>query len=95
MDHNVGLILDTLASSGLAGDTIVSFVADHGFQLGEHGQYGKNTNFEESVRVPWILHESLPNQAEQLTKYKYTDPVGKTGNNKYVIIIALLFFKIS
>ena len=53
--------------------TIVSFVSDHGYSFGEHGQYAKNTNFEESVRVPWIMHESR--DGESLEQFQYQDPM--------------------
>ena len=56
IDVQVGLLLDALADLGLAESTIVVFVSDHGFHLGEHGgQWRKHTQFEESTRVPLIV----------------------------------------
>ncbi len=54
-DAQVGRVLDTLDRLGLANDTIVVFLGDNGYQLGEHGWWNKNTNFELSARVPLIL----------------------------------------
>lgn len=55
MDAQVGRVLDALEEMGLADDTIVVFTSDHGFMLGEHGQWMKNILWEESNRVPLIL----------------------------------------
>ena len=55
MDAQVGRVLDALENMGLAEDTIVVFTSDHGFMLGEHGQWMKNILWEESNRVPLIL----------------------------------------
>jgi len=55
LDREVGLILDTLQQLGLAEDTLVVFNSDHGDQLMEHGEFGKNCFFESSVHVPMML----------------------------------------
>lgn len=58
VDEQVGIIMKHLRDLGLAENTIVIFTSDHGYHLGEAGQWCKNTNFEESVRVPLIV--SIP-----------------------------------
>lgn len=55
MDAQVGLVLDELKRLGLERNTIVVFVSDHGFLLGEHGQWMKNLLWNESTRVPMII----------------------------------------
>jgi iduronate 2-sulfatase len=55
MDAQVGRVIDALKDMGLADDTIVVFTSDHGFMLGEHGQWMKNILWEESDRVPLII----------------------------------------
>jgi iduronate 2-sulfatase len=55
MDAQVGRVLTELKNLGLEKNTIVVFCADHGWSLGEHGQWEKQTLFESSVHVPLIF----------------------------------------
>jgi iduronate 2-sulfatase len=62
VDWNIGRVLDTLDSLGLRDNTIVVFVADHGYQLGEKGKWSKaGSLFEMGTRVPLII--SAPGMA--------------------------------
>ena len=55
LDANVGRILGALDRLGLADNTIVVFVSDHGYHLGDLGQWMKQTLFERSARTPLIF----------------------------------------
>jgi uncharacterized sulfatase len=55
LDFNVGRVLDALHRLGMAENTTVVFWADHGWQLGEHGQWEKQTLFEPATRVPLMI----------------------------------------
>ena len=55
LDDKIGAIMDVLARCGMAEDTIVLFVSDHGDMLGERGLWFKMSFFEGSSRVPLMI----------------------------------------
>jgi arylsulfatase A-like enzyme len=56
VDHHVGVILDHLASRGMAENTLVIFTSDHGEWLGTYGRYGKGHPADDTVsRVPLLV----------------------------------------
>ena len=55
IDTQIGLLLDGLKRNGHWEDTIIIFISDHGYHLGEHYMWGKVSLFEECARVPMIV----------------------------------------
>lgn len=56
IDENMGRLLDYLLSESLWENTIVIYTSDQGFFLGEHGWFDKRFIYEESLRMPLLIH---------------------------------------
>lgn len=70
MDHQVGRILDALDRLELREETIVVFLSDHGYNLGEHDSWSKSSLWEGSVAAPLII--SVPGR-DYIEKYGSTE----------------------
>ena len=55
LDHQVGLIMDALEKSGRMDNTYIFFTADHGLAIGSHGLLGKQSLYDHSIRVPFMI----------------------------------------
>ncbi len=55
IDALVGKVLDELDRLDMRKNTIVVLFGDHGWHLGDHGLWGKHTNFEQATRAPMII----------------------------------------
>lgn len=55
VDDNVGRVIDYLKSNGLYENTIIVYMGDQGFFLGEHGLYDKRWMYEESIQMPCLV----------------------------------------
>ncbi|MCD8534127.1 MAG: sulfatase [Verrucomicrobia bacterium] len=68
LDENVGRILEAISSEEDLQNTIVLYLSDNGFHLGEHGFYDKRDAFETSIRIPmlaWSPNRNLVRQGHQ------------------------------
>ena len=54
LDESVGRVLDYVRDNDLEDDTLVIYMSDNGFSLGEHGLIDKRHAYEESIRIPMI-----------------------------------------
>lgn len=55
MDEQLGVVLDHMQTVGLLEDTIIVFMSDHGYQVGEKGYWNKAVLFERSCLTPLLI----------------------------------------
>ncbi|MBO0939761.1 sulfatase [Fibrella sp. HMF5335] len=56
VDDSVGRVLKWLEDNGQLDNTLVVYMGDNGFSFGEHGLIDKRHMYEESMRVPMLVH---------------------------------------
>jgi arylsulfatase A-like enzyme len=56
IDDCIGRMWQTLKDLGIDDNTMIVFSADHGDLLGAHGSWNKQQPYEESIRVPFLIH---------------------------------------
>ncbi|XP_062997872.1 iduronate 2-sulfatase [Elgaria multicarinata webbii] len=56
LDMMVGKLLKGLDDAGLSHNTMVVFTSDHGWSLGEHGEWAKYSNFDIATRIPLMFY---------------------------------------
>lgn len=60
LDREIGRLRERLVELGLADRTVILFTSDNGFFFGEHGLADKWLMYEESIRVPLVIHDPRP-----------------------------------
>jgi arylsulfatase A-like enzyme len=55
MDRNIGKVLSYLDQHNLVNNTVVVYLSDQGFYLGEHGWFDKRFMYEQSLRTPFVM----------------------------------------
>ncbi|EMI45534.1 sulfatase [Rhodopirellula sp. SWK7] len=55
LDRNIGRVMEQLSNQGLTDNTVVIFMGDNGYYMGERGFAGKWSHYEQSLRVPLIV----------------------------------------
>ncbi|HEX6732335.1 MAG TPA: sulfatase [Pyrinomonadaceae bacterium] len=56
VDEGLGKVVDLLKAKDWLNSTLIIFMGDNGFSFGEHGLIDKRTAYEESMRVPMVMH---------------------------------------
>ena len=78
VDQQVGVILNALASSPFANNTIIVFLSDHGEYAGSHGIHGKGfAVYDESMSVP--LYVQFPAQTGSISMNQMCSAVDLFG----------------
>ena len=57
VDHVIGRVREALEKQGLAENTIIVYMGDNGYYMGDRGFAGKWSHYEESLRVPLIIYD--------------------------------------
>ncbi len=55
IDDNIGRLIKMLEDENLTNNTVVIYVSDQGYFLGEHGFFDKRMMYEESLRMPFVI----------------------------------------
>ena len=55
IDELVGRLVNTLKKHDLEKNTIIVFMSDHGFHLGDQQIWGKHSSYEKSTHTPLII----------------------------------------
>ncbi|XP_041496890.1 iduronate 2-sulfatase isoform X2 [Microtus oregoni] len=84
LDTQVGHLLSALDDLHLTSNTIIAFTSDHGWALGEHGEWAKYSNFDITTRVPLMFYvpgktTPLPGAGKKL--FPYQDPFDSTSES--------------
>ena len=68
VDAQVGRIINKLKQTGLDKNTIVVFTSDHGYHMGEHGHWQKQTLFNNATKVPLIINVPGEDYTSKISK---------------------------
>lgn len=60
MERSVGDIRAMLEERGLADNTVILFLSDHGAHFGDKHLYGKWSPYEASLQIPFIVYDPRP-----------------------------------
>lgn len=90
MDDQVGQLLKGLDKHNLSSNTVIAFMGDHGWSLGEHQEWSKYSNFEVATRVPLIIYvPGLTNKGQNLHR-KFIFDRNFINNDNYRVTNALV-----
>jgi len=73
LDHNIGVVLDKLRQLNLENDTLVLYMADHGYSLGHHGRFEKHCSYNPALQAPLLMR--WPGRIAQGVVNEFTESV--------------------
>ncbi len=56
IDESIGEVMQYLKQSGQDKNTVIIYMGDNGFLMGEHGLIDKRNMYEESMKVPMLVY---------------------------------------
>eukprot|EP00045_Choanoeca_perplexa_P008852 m.83058 g.83058 ORF g.83058 m.83058 type:complete len:594 (+) comp14645_c0_seq2:3-1784(+) len=88
MDSQLGRVLDKLNETGLLDTTVISFIGDHGYSSGSKGLWCKESQFENGVRIPMMIHAPNP-QGAAIYQYDYVSDTLAESVDLYPTLVEL------
>jgi iduronate 2-sulfatase len=90
VDEQIGVVVDAVNNSKFKDNTVIVLVADHGWQMGEKQYLFKNSPWEESTRIPYIIKTPNSNAGAKVDHPvslidlypTLTELCGLTGDNR-------------
>lgn len=73
VDAQIGKVLDVLDALGLADNTVVVLIGDHGWHLGEHNFLGKHNLMDRATRVPLLIRVPGMEQGQTDAMVEFVD----------------------
>ncbi len=73
LDRNMGKVLSRLDELKLSDNTLVVYMADHGYCLGHHGRFEKHCGYDQALRVPLIFR--WPGKVSQRVVTRLTEHI--------------------
>ena len=55
LDQNVGRVIEALQTQGIYDETLIIYLGDQGYLLGEHKRFEKHTLWKEAIQAPLIV----------------------------------------
>ena len=60
IDRNLQRVMDKLYELGISDETLLFYFSDHGDCMGSHAYFEKSSPWEESIRIPFLIHGGVP-----------------------------------
>mmetsp|Transcript_9040 Transcript_9040/g.10836 ORF Transcript_9040/g.10836 Transcript_9040/m.10836 type:complete len:542 (+) Transcript_9040:199-1824(+) len=71
MDHNLGLLFDSLKETGQWDNTLIVFTSDHGEMMGDHWFMGKLGFHEKSYHIPLVIRDPTRLARDEFSSEKF------------------------